>query len=146
MKHAIFALIAAATVSACAPMAGTPITREAAANMSTENLCETVAHATVFMKLIDQPEIRAKLATDHAHAMEALNGRGFTKSELNDISKGVVSLGMRREAAACSWDANKVSTSQGYGSYSEQWESNTAGYGGSYFYVNGAGRVDYIQS
>lgn len=69
-----------------------------------------------------------------------LTDRGYTKAEVADISKGYIGIGMRREAAICSWQAALVGKSVGHGSYSEQYRSS----GGSYFFVNRKSHVDYI--
>ena len=66
-----------------------------------------------------------------------------SNSDMESLAEGTIALGMREEVAACSWNAELVGETMGYGTHSKQYRSS----GGSYFFVNGlTGKVDYISS
>lgn len=149
MKKSVLAgLIATpAVLMACGNPAylHTPYSTAELSRMDTSTLCGRFANNAGFddyhSGLADYR--KEVLKTNETNMLAELTRRGFTKRELSSIEKQTVYIGMRSAAAQCAWGAEKVGTSAGYGSYSEQWRGSGSH---SYYFVNGRGKVEYISS
>ncbi len=141
MKRILLALLAATSLGACTVV---PTPEQSAKNIATSHtatVCRKIESNRLAYEYSPSSVGAATFAQNQDLYKSELAKRGFTSSEIRMILGGKIKLGMRVDAAKCAWPAELVSTSAGYGSYSEQWRS-----GSSYFYVNGSGRVDYYQS
>ena len=148
MKLTSLTLIAALALSACGGTLDT-MTPADATTLSTADLCRAMKHTNNLHRrqggggvLNKSPAYYSTQGNQAVYEAE-LRNRGFSDREAKAIRKGTVYIGMRSVAAQCSWNAVRVSTSMGHGSYSEQWRGAGTH---SYYFTDHTDRIDYIST